>query len=129
VDPVAGTVEFERISAHLTIRLAGDLDASCGVIADGVTLSRVGPDCRTVQVDLCRVAFCGAPGMLFLLRLKRRVESYGGEMTVLEPPPTILRHLRVCGLDSVLPIRPEAPAPAGWPPHDTQGFLDQKRKR
>ena len=77
---------------------SGEVDlAGAPVLADEVDALALGPGHRVV-LDLSGVDFMDSSGLHVLVRLHRRVEEVGGELSVRDPSPQVRHLLELTGL-------------------------------
>jgi anti-sigma B factor antagonist len=57
-----------------------------------------------VIADMTATTFCDSAGITMLIRAKKQAAAHGAELRLLLPCPTVLRVLKMQGVDVVLPI-------------------------
>jgi anti-anti-sigma factor len=93
------------------VTLVGELDLSTAPLLDEGLADIVGD----IHIDCSGLDFIGAPGMQCLVTAHARAQQAGARLVIVEPPCSLLRLLRVAGVDAYLEIRlhPESPRYGG----------------
>ncbi|MGV9214029.1 STAS domain-containing protein [Micromonospora sp. RB23] len=98
----------------LSIAVAGEIDMSNAHLLTELVGSLCALPAPLITVDLSEVRFFGARGVSALLRARELAVSAGGQLTLRDPSPFVLRVLAVCrvlrhlGLD--VPSSPATPS-------------------
>lgn len=110
------TVTTTPVAACRTtvLRLAGEFDSAARPLLH-LALVRAGSEGDTVVVDLRDITFLDSSTLGLLVSARRRATQEGRLLVLTDPPPRVLRLLRITGLTGLLDLRPDlAPArPAG----------------
>ena len=107
------TVDLDRAGRHLTVYVAGALDAATAPTLTSEVLGHIHDDDQVVWLDLAAVTFCDSSGTSALARLHEHIKDAGGRLTLYNPAPPVLHVLELCGLDKVVSIwtQPGASSP------------------
>ena len=82
------------------VTLVGELDLATAPLLDECLTDIVGD----IHLDCSGLDFVGAPGMDCLLAAHARTQQAGARLVIVEPPPSLLRLLRLAGADPYLEI-------------------------
>jgi anti-sigma B factor antagonist len=96
---------------HAVVEVTGEIDTYTAPLLDAcLTTQTRRRGVRQLTVDMERVTFLGAAGVSALARAQRRCGIRGVRLVlVCNGRRRVLRPTQLCGLDDVLPTRPEDP--------------------
>jgi anti-anti-sigma factor len=83
-------------------RIGGELDVATADLASRYVTQVIDRHPGPVVVDLTALRFCDARGLSALLRMTRYAEQAGQTFRITSTSPTLLRLLRIIGLDRKL---------------------------
>jgi anti-sigma B factor antagonist len=93
------------------IRVAGELDIATAEKAYSYISDVIDGEPAPVTVDLSGLTFCDASGLGVLARVARHAKQAGRVLTLSSARPSLLKLMRLTGLDGVFPeLRPSAHA-------------------
>lgn len=101
----AATAEVDRSGSHLTIYLAGELDAASAPSVSQTIGDHVVGDEAQVSIDLSELTFCDSSGIVLLVRLHKQVTANRGRFALYHPTAPVRRVLDLCDLTGELNIR------------------------
>ena len=79
-----------------------DLTTSEDVVAQGC--AAIACLARLVLLDLTGLSFCDARGLSAFVRIANQADAAGCGFGLIAPRPLVAKILRICGLDSRLPV-------------------------
>jgi anti-anti-sigma factor len=88
----------ERQHWPTLVTLVGELDLSTAPLLDECLADIVGD----LNIDCSGLDFIGAPGMQCLVAAHARAQQAGARLVIVEPPSSLLRLLRLAGVDAPL---------------------------
>ena len=92
----------EEEGAQSSLHLAGDLDIAAASRFRTVLGDLMGQGVREVTVDLGETEFVDSSGLGALLWAGHRLESLGGELTIVNAREQVARTFAMAGLDTLL---------------------------
>ncbi|MBQ0826260.1 anti-sigma factor antagonist [Streptomyces tagetis] len=92
---------------HTVLEFRGEIDIASAAEIGPLLDRETGRPGALVVLDLGRVEFFDCSGLRLLHRARRRVLAGGGQVHLVCAHPLTLRMLRITGLSSVLPPRPD----------------------
>jgi anti-anti-sigma factor len=97
------------------VRLEGELDMSTAPRAERALVDELGPDSRTLVVDLRHLAFCDAAGLRAFVRAGSRAQEVGAKVRLVHPNRLVRRVLEIAELGRLIdPGRTEIPGARGY---------------
>jgi anti-sigma B factor antagonist len=105
-------VEIVRSPGRVTLRVAGEIDMSTApsVHEGAVDAIRHHP---TLDIDLSAVTFMDSSGLHVLLATRQLAERRGGHVRLMHPTPSVMRVLKVTGVDGMFEIETDDSAATG----------------
>lgn len=105
LDHELATASFDRSGRHLTVYLAGELDASSAPAVTDAILEHIGPDDEHLSLELSALTFCDSSGLMMVFRLHELAAGAGVRFVLFQPSPPVRRVLDICDPNGVLKIR------------------------
>jgi anti-anti-sigma factor len=94
-------IETEERDGAYVVRLSGDVDLETVTLLQGALDGRI-RNSRNVILDCEHLTYMDSTGFNLLSDLYRR----GRQLILVAPTPTVLKVLRVFGLDTLIPVTP-----------------------
>jgi len=92
-----------------TIRPNGEIDiATAGPLREELLALVEAEHPDHLVVDLRDVTFMDSSGLAVLIRVHKQQLQHGGDVTVINPTPSVRRILRITGLDAAFAPAPDA---------------------
>jgi anti-sigma B factor antagonist len=86
------------------VTLPAEIDiATAPAISEQVAAALV-PGVHAVIADMTATTFCDSTGISALMRAQKQTAAHGAELRLLLPCPTVLRVLKIHGVDAMLPV-------------------------
>jgi anti-sigma B factor antagonist len=105
-------VSVEHAGTTAIVRLAGELDlATAPELAE--VLHGLGPSCERIILDLTRLEFIDSTGLRLAVTEHGRASADGFEFVIAGAAGTVLKVLRLTGLDVTLPLAPDVASVLG----------------
>lgn len=99
-----------------TVRVCGELDIATADQAYAYLRDVVDSQPGPVTMDLAGLTFCDAAGLGVLARVAGHARRSGRSVTLAAARPSMVRIMRITGLDAVFPeVRGQALAMISWP--------------
>jgi len=99
-----------------TVQLRGELDIATADQAYAYLRDLVDSQHGPVTIDLADLTFCDAAGLGVLARAAAHARRSGHSLTLTAPRPSLLRIMRITGMDEAFPeIRNPSLALLAWP--------------
>jgi anti-sigma B factor antagonist len=99
-------VLVERLAGTAIIHVAGELDlASAPVLASA--LAGIERPCNRLIIDVSGLRFIDSTGLRLAVTEHQRAQADGFELVIAGADDTVLRTLRIAGLDLTLPLAPD----------------------
>lgn len=98
------TVRVKAGPAHVLVTLAGNCDASTGLLFRDGLATEVARGAQRLIVDLSEVGFMDSEAVHVLLDLKAVLTGWGGSLVLVSPQPIVARVLSLMGADEVIPV-------------------------
>jgi anti-anti-sigma factor len=87
-----------------TVRVSGELDGYTSPDLRDCLASLVSEGTARIVVDLADVAFIDSTAMGVLVGALKRLRAVGGELVLKDPPPPVVRVMKLTGLDAVFTV-------------------------
>ena len=101
----AATTTFDRSGRHLTVYVAGELDAESAPAVATATLEHLRRNDAHVWIDLSATTYCDSSGIAMLYKLNKHVTSASSYLTVCSPTGTVRRVIEACNPYGTLAVR------------------------
>lgn len=89
----------------LTVYLNGELDHhTTSEIKDTIDLNILKAPVKKLVLDMSGVTFMDSSGIGLIVGRYNRIRSFGGSMTIRNPNPTLLKILKMSGIDKLMKI-------------------------
>ena len=86
------------------VTFAAEIDvATAGAIGEQIAAA-LAPGVHVVIADMTATTFCDSAGINMLIRASKRGAANGTELRLLRTCPSVLRIMRIQGVDAVIPI-------------------------
>lgn len=95
-------IAVEQAEGATVVRLTGEIDAALRGQAGAALAAALGGG-RPVVLDAAGIRFADSTGVAFLLTCARACERAGLAVTLRDPPPQVVRVLRLLGVEDLLP--------------------------
>jgi anti-anti-sigma factor len=92
------SIEVQQAAAVTVVKVRGELDLATSAELFDCLRSQSG----TVVVDFSALDFCDSSGMRALVRARKELRAYGGDLTVSSPSPNVRRALKALGLEFLI---------------------------
>ncbi len=97
-------VQFDRSGHHLTVYLAGQLDASSSAELRRKLFEHIDPSVDEAWLDLSTLTYCDATGLGAFEVLQRRMSEGGGRVVLYQPRGEVDQVIALSGLDKVIHV-------------------------
>jgi len=87
-----------------TISLIGEMDLASTGAVEQLLLDIEASDACVIYVDLSALTFVDSTAIRMLMCAHARSRNDGNRLTLRRPPDSVLRVLRICGVDELLPF-------------------------
>ena len=101
-----GNIRIESTPVRTTVEIIGEIDhhnaAALRLEADEAIQTVLSPN---VRIDFAQVTFMDSSGIGFVLGRYRIVESYGGNVEVINLPQRYYNMMKLAGLDKLMTLK------------------------
>lgn len=104
---------YERSGGVVVIRLVGELDMATVVQLRQAVTEALETAATSVVLDLSALTFVDSSGIGALVGASRRFQELGCSFALHAPTRSVLKALRLTGVDRLMPIEPQVVAPDG----------------
>jgi anti-anti-sigma factor len=113
-DPVQ--VQLIRAPEDVRVVVSGEIDlATAPRVEERLRMARRGQGGNCLVLDLRGVTFMDSTGLRLLMQLLDDAEQHRYAVTIVRPPPSVLRVIEISGLDRLLPLVDEPTERASAP--------------
>lgn len=113
--PDVFSLQFRRDGGVVVVGVSGELDmATAPVLRNALKEVIVDQGSLSVRVDLANTTFMDSTGLNALVGALKSMRDRDGQLTVSDPPPTIMRLLDLSGLSKVFDIVSSQDTRLGW---------------
>jgi len=105
-----GRLLSRRTPGHTVLTVGGELDIATTAALRIEIVKVLAATTTPVIIDLSSVSFCDASGLALLVGAQRRALLDGRTVVLAAPRPSVLRLLRITGLDRAFTIHPTVAA-------------------
>jgi anti-anti-sigma factor len=98
------TMRSRRAGETHTLALAGEVDIATTAQVEQELLRVEGSDAASIVLDLSQLSFIDSTGIRMLVMADARSRADSARLSVVRPPETVLRVLRLAGIEERLPF-------------------------
>jgi anti-sigma B factor antagonist len=91
-------------TGQTTVMFAGELDTASADQACEYVRDTIDAHGGQVLLDVAGLSFCDARGLGALVRMSRHAGQAGSSLQLVEPPPRLMKIIRITGLEDKLPV-------------------------
>ncbi|HHY63920.1 MAG TPA: anti-sigma factor antagonist [Clostridiaceae bacterium] len=98
-------VRFKRDGTALIAYIEGEIDHHTSrILRERIDSKFIVEPVKNLIMDLSRVTFMDSAGIGFILGRMKKVSSIGGEMSIRNPRPEIMKMLKMSHIDSLIKL-------------------------
>lgn len=98
-------INIKQENQVLTVFLKGELDHhAVSKIKDTIDLQIIKSPVKKLVLDMSGVTFMDSSGIGLIVGRYNRIKSFGGSMTIKNPSQSLLKILRMSGIDQLMKI-------------------------
>ena len=102
--PTGFTVETQAVGRTVVLHLRGELDVATVQHVRRALAQPAARDASTIVLDLAELTFLDSTGIHLFLSAWRRTQTDRRSLVLRNPSPTVLKALRLTGVDQLLQV-------------------------